>query len=36
MIVGTQIRQILDNVNFEATIDELEVAACRAFKNVCK
>ena len=36
MLVGSQIHHLLDNEDFEATIDELEPAAWHATKDVCK
>ena len=33
---SSQIRQLLDNENLDATIEELELAACHGFKDVCK
>ena len=36
MFVGLQIRKLLDDEDFEATLDELELAVSHAFKDVCK
>ena len=36
IFVGSLIHQLLDNEDFEATMDELEKAVLHAFKDVCK
>ena len=36
IFVGPWIRQLLDNEDFEATVNDLEQAAWHAFKDVCK
>ena len=34
--LSPQIRQLLDINDFEVTMNELELVACHAFRDVCK
>ena len=36
LIVGSQFHQLLDNEDFEATMDKLQLASGHAFKDIYK